>query len=252
MKKKYLLFFCSLFICSLNCFGAENPKKQSDTGSSKINTVENQNSKPSPAELAEESKLSGGVIDNMDSKRLELAMRQKEADADKITPDTPPKSLLHIILMYIPNRVIDLSDIATVSIGFGPEASFNLTATEYCQLGAAYGDRYFLEKGFNRQYGGGYYSGYNTSLLYWKKEQAYNDYTFGTVLPYVVLEKDSCLASDVVSPDKKPYSDGIRDFWKFGFHAGWIIDLGAAIHPTAIANFFTGFIFIRLTDTEEL
>ena len=175
-------------------------------------------------------------------------LKKKSEKNKKIKPEKENKSLLHIVLMYVPNRIIDLTDIVTMELGFGPEASCNLTATKYCQFGAAYGDRYFLEKGYNRQYGGGYYSGYNASLVHWNNERAFNDYTFGTVKPYVILRNDS----DVQSPDKKPYSDGIRDFWKIGFHAGWIVNIGAGIHPLAIANFFTGFLFIRLTDTEEI
>ena len=157
-------------------------------------------------------------------------------------------SVLYTVLMYIPNRVIDLTDIVTMELGFGPEASCELTFTEYCQLGAAYGDKYFLEKGYNRQYGGGYHSGYNASFICWGDREVFNDFTFGTVEPYVILGNNP----DMQCPCKKPYSNGIRDFWKIGFHAGWIVDIGVAIHPVAIANFFTGFFFIRLTDTKEL
>ena len=157
-------------------------------------------------------------------------------------------SIFHVVLMYIPNRVIDLTDIVSMELGFGPEASCELTFTEYCQFSAAYGDRYFLEKGYNRQYGGGYHSGYNASFVSWNDQASFTDFTFGTVEPYIILESDS----DIPCPCKKPYSNGIRDFWKIGIHAGWIVDIGIAIHPVAIANFFTGFLFIRLTDTKEL
>ena len=76
----------------------------------------------------------------------------------------------------------------------------------------------------------------------------FTDFTFGTVKPYVVMDKDSAIPC----PCKKPYSNGILDFWKIGIHVGWIVDINASLHPVAIANFFTGFFFIRLTDTKEL
>jgi hypothetical protein len=246
MRKVFLFFVCCLFINSINCVGAEALQKESGSQAG-IVSGGNQNVSKTSTDSIEELSLNDNVKDEMNSKRLEQAMQKKEREkSKKIKPEKEKKSLLHIALMYIPNRVIDLTDIVTVELGFGPEASCELTFTEYCQFGAAYGDRYFLEKGYNRQYGGGYHSGYNASFIYWNDEMAFNDYTFGTVEPYVIME------GDIRSPDKKPYSDGIRDFWKIGFHVGWIVDIGAAIHPVAIANFFTGFFFIRLTDTEEL
>ena len=233
MKKLSLfLTFCFLIITT-NGFGVEKLEKTWDSEAAKAESVDK-----APAVTKVEDKL--------DNKRLERARLELESKKDKAGAEK--NSLLHIALMYIPNRIIDLTDIVTAGIGFGPEASLELTATKYCQIGAAYGDRYFLEKGYNRQYGGGYYSGYNASFTRWYTERAFNDYTFGTIKPYVIVGLDSSERY----PDRKPYSDGIRDFWKIGFHFGWIFDVGVHVHPVAIANFLTGFFLIRLTDTEEM
>jgi len=156
---------------------------------------------------------------------------------------------LHIALMYIPNRLIDLTDIITIGAGVGPEASLELTLTKLGQFGASYGDRYFIEKGFNRQYGGGYSGGYNAAFACWSYEEQVVDYCFGTVNPYVNLNLKN---SSIPCPCSEPYKSGNVDFWRIGVQGGWLVDVEVAIHPTAIANFFTGFAFIRLTDTSDL
>lgn len=155
----------------------------------------------------------------------------------------------YVALMYLPNRMIDLSDIITIDGGVGPEASFKLTFTKWGQFGGSYGDRYFIEKGFNRQYGGGYSSGYNGAFMCWDSEEQVVDYVFGTVKPYVNLNQGN---SSNPCPFKEPYKNKVVDFWRIGLRAGWIVDFGFNIHPTAIANFFTGFCFVRLTNTNDL
>ena len=221
MKRLALLLICCLCFACLN-FSALG-KEQASRAPSNI------------------SKPQTSLID----KKLEQAKEQQKAPKSTVIEK---KSILHKILMYIPNRFVDLSDIITMELGFGPEVSCELTLTKYCQFGVRYGDRYFIEKGYNRQYGGGYYSGYNASFVCLNDEMGYTDYTFGTVKPYFLLRSES----DIPSLRAKPYSNGLRDFWKIGLHVGWMVDLGIAIHPVAIANFFTGFVFVRLTDTKEL
>lgn len=153
----------------------------------------------------------------------------------------------HLSLMYFPNRVMDLSDIITLNGGVGPEASFELTFTKRAQFGGSYGDRYFIEKGFNRQFGGGYSDGYNGSFSCWNREEEIVDYIFGTVQPYVNLNKNKNPC-----PCREPYKSKIVDFWRIGVRTGWIVNVGVDIHPTAVANFFTGFCFLRVTKTDDL
>jgi hypothetical protein len=247
MRKLFLFFAYSLFISTISCLGMEGLQKQTDKSSHKDMVDKKHQSFKKTLHPVQGTKIKSNTQDKMNSTQLELA-KQEQEKKKKLTPKKVSKSLFYTVLMYIPNRLIDFTDIVSMELGFGPEASCELTATRYCQFGAAYGDRYFLEKGYNRQYGGGYYSGYNAAFVCWNDEIALNDYTFGTVEPYVIMGNDSgvqCLS-------KKPYSEGIRDFWKIGFHVGWIVDIGASIHPVAVANFFTGFFFVRLTDTKEM
>lgn len=183
-------------------------------------------------------------------KKIEKEMQEKKAESAKQNIEVEKKeTLLHTILFYIPNRLIDLTDIVTFEGGVGPEASLELTMTKWFQFGGSYGDRYFAEKGYNRQYGGGYSSGYNASFACLNNEQQMVDYTFGSVKPYVNLDDSKRITA---CPCKKPYVNGLVDFWRIGIKAGWIVDVGVSIHPVAIANFFTGFFFVRLTDTQDI
>ncbi len=165
--------------------------------------------------------------------------------------ETIPKnnSLWYTVAMYIPNRVIDLSDILTLGVGFGPEASLELTMTKWGQVGASYGDRYFLEKGYNRQYGVGYSAGYNASFLFLNNENICVDNLYGNIQNYTNISNPESIYR---CPCKPPYSNGKVDFWRLGIKGGWIIDIELAFHPIAAANFFTGFFFVRLTNTSEI
>lgn len=203
----------------------------------------------------EQDKLSNSLKET----DLEIKIRQKienqiqeqkavEQEVNKIQTKTN-HSDLHIALMYIPNRLIDLTDIITIGGGVGPEASLELTFTKWGQFGASYGDRYFIEKAFNRQYGGGYSGGHNVAFARWSDEEEIVDYCFGTVNPYVNLNLKN---NSIPCPCSEPYKSGNVDFWRIGVQAGWLVDIEVAIHPVAIANFFTGFAFIRLTNTSEL
>ena len=184
-------------------------------------------------------------------KKIEKEMKEKkdETEQKNIVEKRKNDDFWHTVLFYIPNRLIDLTDIISLEGGLGPEASLELTLTKWFQFGGSYGDRYFIESGYNRQYGGGYSSGYNASFACLNNEQQMVDYTFGTVKPYVNLDDSNRITP---CPCKKPYVNGIVDFWRIGIKAGWIVDVGISVHPVAIANFFTGFFFVRLTDTQDI
>jgi len=184
-------------------------------------------------------------------KKIEKEMKEKKVETEQknIVEKRKNDDFWHTVLFYIPNRLIDLTDIISLEGGLGPEASLELTLTKWFQFGGSYGDRYFIESGYNRQYGGGYSSGYNASFACLNNEQQMVDYTFGTVKPYVNLDDSNRITP---CPCKKPYVNGIVDFWRIGIKAGWIVDVGISVHPVAIANFFTGFFFVRLTDTQDI
>ncbi|MCF7790814.1 MAG: hypothetical protein K9M56_02325 [Victivallales bacterium] len=260
MSKSLFLFFLSILFSTTICYSADKmndgpkPEKSelSKAGMKELSEMDlSEKSTKRSIETDDiptpEKKKSQQFWDKkLENPILEKAMQKKN---EKKTPETDKHSILHKIVLYFPNRLIDLTDIITLKLGFGPQASLELTFTKWFEFGGSYGDNYFIEKGYNRQYGGGYHGGYNISGGWVNRQTCITDYTFGTVRNYIITENKKSL---IPCPCDEVYQDGILDFWKIGIHAGWLANAAAAVHPVAIANFFTGFFFVRLTDTEEI
>jgi len=218
------------------------------------NSAENAQVQPATESAVQQDKLQSSLQET----DLEIKMRQKiekeiqeqnELKEQSAQAETETHSIGHIALMYLPNRLIDITEIITMGAGVGPEASLEMTFTKWGQFGASYGDRYFIEKAYNRQYGGGYSTGYNAAFACWSNEEKVVDYCFGSVKPYVIVNLRN---SSIPCPCVDPYKNGNVDFWRIGFKAGWLIDFEFAFHPVAMANFLTGFVFVRLTNTQDL
>lgn len=178
----------------------------------------------------------------------------KEVKADKpasVAPAAEVKkgesktdySTLKTVLLYIPNRVLDVLDIVTIDIGAGPEFGVDAKATHWMQVGGMYGDKYFLGKDYARQLGGGYASGWNYGFLCFASEHRYVDEEFGTTREFLIRKKPLSFA---MPKEDFTYTGDIRDFWEIGANAGWLITVGVAIHPIEIADFFAGLVLIDL------
>ena len=63
-----------------------------------------------------------------DSKSQEAKPAAKEEEPEG-------RSLVHILLLYIPNRILDVFDIARFGVDVGPGFGIDLTATEFLRLG---------------------------------------------------------------------------------------------------------------------
>ena len=254
MKKTIISVTLFLIIFVSHANKTESKEMQTKTSLLEDSVLElNSESKQTPAISQEPTikndKSSEDWQKKLESPILDQAKKEKKEKELREADEKEEKTILHKIAFYIPNRLLDLTDIFSLRLGFGPEASMVLTFTKWFEFGGSYGDNYFIENGYNRQYGGGYHGGYNVSLGWINKSVNYTDYTFGYTKPYVINERTN---TRIPSPCEKVYKDGTLDFWKVGVHVGWLANFGVAIHPVAIANFLTGFLFIRLTDTEEL
>jgi hypothetical protein len=168
------------------------------------------------------------------------AAKNVEVENDKVQAGSP---ILKTALLYIPNRVLDLLDIVTFNLGAGPEFGVEVRATRWIQVGGMYGDKYFIGKNYARQIGGGYSSGWNYEFLCFTSERRYVDETFGTTSEFILKRKPLGFA---MPSDDFTYSQDVRDFWEIGANAGWLITLGAAVHPVEIADFLAGLVLIDL------
>jgi hypothetical protein len=149
-------------------------------------------------------------------------------------------SIGHRLAMWLPNRLVDLDDIVSLGLGFGPKAGIEPIVTRFQPFFGSYGDQYFIVKGYDRQWGGGYESGWSWSTL----ENRRVEDTFGSVRPYIhnhgSLAENMDLARPFPQFDWEIYKERKRDLWAIGVDAGWLLSANAYLHPVEIADFLTG------------
>ncbi len=148
------------------------------------------------------------------------------------------------VLLWLPNLLMDLSDVVSMEGGVGSEAALEVDVTKYLGIGGASGEKYFVQKGYARQCGGGYSSGWDIQALCLNTEKIYVEDTFGSTRRYYVNRKDFGMADS----SNHSYRDRVRDFWAISVKAGWLLGVGVDIHPTEFADFVAGIFFM---DTNE-
>ncbi|HCE42385.1 MAG TPA: hypothetical protein DET40_02410 [Lentisphaeria bacterium] len=176
------------------------------------------------------------------------AAEEKKAEAPKAAakPEEAKSSfdkysIAKTVVMYLPNRIIDILDIVTMDVGAGASFGAEARITRWLQFGGMTIDRYFVGKNCSRQFGGGYEAGWNYEMFCLDAEAKYVDYTFGSMNKYVVKRKPFGLADLGENTFEKS-----RDFWEIGANAGWMVSMGVAIHPVEIADFLAGLVLIDL------
>jgi hypothetical protein len=214
--------------------------------------------KPADAKKVEEKKpLDVDIVEVKNIEKVEIAepipavkepevVKPEAAKVDGVEPanNADESGVGRVLLMYFPNVYIDLSDIFSLGLSLGARAGAEVRVTRWFQIGGNYGDSYFVEKGFDRQIGGGYDDGYNFQLVALAGEERYLDDTFGSVREYIIKESKA----RVLSPSNEPYEDKTRDFWAIGVEAGWLVNVKALVHPVEIADFVLGLFFIDILD----
>ena len=151
------------------------------------------------------------------------------------------------IALYLPNRILDLLDIFTVTVGVGPVVEARLMGTRLADVGAGYSaGTYKLYKDFTRQYGIGLEDGWYWSLVLIGEEE----YTLreGSLLVDKYVE---CRAG-IPTPEMRAYDyfTGPRDFWAIGGSLGFGIDAGVYIHPVEWVDLALGFFMIDIREDD--
>jgi len=208
--------------------------------SSSSATKEDKKSDEVKKEAGENEVAEAAPVQEVAAPAAEAPAEPKVAATDK---SAKKSSVGRKILLYFPNLFLNLSDIFSMGIGLGAEAGVEVRLTRYCQFGGKYGDVYFVEKGFDRRFGGGYDDGYNFQLAALAGEKRYVDKTFGGVKGYICKQAKA----RINSPSEPLYKDHNRDFWAVGAEAGWLINVRFDIHPVQIADFFASLIALDMT-----
>ena len=150
------------------------------------------------------------------------------------------------ILLYIPNRMVDMMDVFSMTVGFGPAIGAKLQCTKYIAVGGEVGFTAQLVKGVNRQYGFAVENGWDASFLMISAENRERDESIGSVKNYYYY------STGVPSMDKIPYDfhNGAKDFWGVGATLAALIEIKAEINPVEIADFVLGWFFIDIKDDD--
>ncbi len=159
------------------------------------------------------------------------------------SPALKADSIGEKLLLYIPNRICDLLDIFSVSVGVGPTVRAELMATELVKVGGGidFGSlRAYKE--WNRQYGVGLQKGWYWSLVCAGEENQRRWNTSGWT------EEFHERRAGVPTPDMQIYNYylGQRDFWRIGGALGLGIEAEVYINPVEWLDLATGFILIDL------
>lgn len=146
------------------------------------------------------------------------------------------------ILLYVPNRIVDFSDIITGSLSFGTAAGLDIRLTRGMDFGAGTGITARAIKGYNQQYGGAIDNYWSASFMCLSGEDTERSIASRWVKEYIYHSSGMPLPSE---PIYDMYT-GARDYWEIGVAVDALVGVSFEIHPVEIADFITGFFFIDI------
>jgi hypothetical protein len=150
------------------------------------------------------------------------------------------------LALYIPNRIVDMFDLFSVSLGFGPKAQAELMCTRMVGAGFSVGVSANLYKDCNRQYGWGLQNGWHWQLPGMMQEDIERVRTSRLVKGYW----ESFIG--MPSPEQKIYAfnEGARDYWQIGGGGGALVTADVYVNPVEWVDFALGFLFFDLKDDD--
>ena len=145
-----------------------------------------------------------------------------------------------MLILYFPNRVMDLLDIFDVSLGFGPAVKAKMWATRYMSFGGGIGGTAKIIKGYNRQYGAGLESGWSATFMMLTAENSEMYSTTRDVQKYFeYTEGIPSLNNNVYN-----FWRGPRDMFSIGAELALFGEVDVEVHPFEIIDFAGGLFFL--------
>ncbi len=173
-------------------------------------------------------------------------IRTKSMVADPASKTNSMTRFGHKSLYYIPNLLMDTLDIVDVTFGMGSQFSAEVHLTYGCQLGGWNGGNYFIGKGFNRQFGGGYLNGSSFGMLVGANANIVGEESYGTY-------KDFILTSPGFAPlswNEDAFRDNDLDYFAIGGRAGWLFNVSFDVHLIEVADLLCGVIMIDFREDD--
>lgn len=187
---------------------------------------------------------------NFDANAAEEARHVRNAGGfDRTRPNNFTESMKKLgtyLLLYIPNRLVDATDIITVDMSLGGAFSAQMQATRYFQLGGSYGESYFVAKSYARRFGTGHKDTKHFGFFFMEKDITFVDETSGSIKEYVI-DFPQFLTADY---HLDAFRDKDVDFWEIGGRIGWFVGVGLGIHPIEIADFITGIFWLDISNDD--
>ena len=184
-----------------------------------------------------------------DATDVETSHIRKAGGFDRSRPNNftlAMKKLGRYLLFYIPNRLVDATDIITLDMSIGGDFAMEFQVTRYFQIGGSYGENYFMAKAYSRQFGCGHKNVNHFGFGFMEKNVTFVDETTGSMKEYVI-DFPEFLTADY---HLDAFRDKDVDFWSVGGRVGWVLGIGFGIHPLEIADFITGICWFDLSDDD--
>ena len=169
--------------------------------------------------------------------------RTKEAGNSSSEEKGTPH-VLDAVVLYVPNRLLDILDMFSLNIGVGQTVRADLHVTEALKIGG--GVDYFnakLVKDANRQYGWVIQDGVDFAMGPFRFEDVHRKNASAWVREYYRNKEG------VPSQDEEIFAQntGARDFWAVGGSLGLgVIEADVDIHPLEWIDAVLGFLLIDI------
>lgn len=161
-------------------------------------------------------------------------------------PSVRANETVEKLVLYVPNRIVDMFDLFTLNIGFGPAVQLELMATRFIAGGGSIGYSWMLFKDCNRQYGWGVQNGWHWAIPGLLAEDTERSKTSRLVQSYW---ESNC---GIPTPEQQiyAYNRGARDYWQIGGGGGLLLTADLYLHPIEWIDFALGFFFIDIKDDD--
>ncbi len=166
--------------------------------------------------------------------------------AFSFAPSARANETVEKLVLYVPNRVVDMFDLFSVNIGFGPAVQLELMATRFISFGGSAGISAMLYKDCNRQYGWGMQNGWHWEVPGLIQEDTERVKTSRLVQSYW----ESYFGIPTPSQQIYAYQRGARDYWQIGGGGGLLLTAEVFVNPVEWVDFALGFFFIDIKDDD--
>ena len=166
--------------------------------------------------------------------------------AFSFAPSVGANETVEKLVLYVPNRVVDMFDLFSMSLGFGPKVQLELMCTRMVGAGFSVGTSANLYKDCNRQYGWGLQNGWHWQLPGYMQEDIERRATNRLVQSYW----ESFDGMPRPNQHIYAYNEGSRDYWQIGGALGLLVCGELYINPIEWADFVLGFFFLDIKDDD--